>query len=182
MPRRTFIASGMLLGNGLLGIPPFLRSDAQTGKKTTEILAPDEKKWIAGSSLARDLQNYFGQDFSCAESLLLVALRYLEKPEELVWAAAGFGGGMYNRDLCGFLTGGIMALGFASGMLEKPRKEAKKYCGDLVKQYWKWWGSKAPYRCAEIRTPDTTSSVCVNLGLLSAAKIEELLGASEKEA
>jgi len=34
---------------------------------------------------------------------------------------------------------------------------------------------QAPYHCAEIRTEGTTSLVCKNLGLLSAAKIEELL-------
>lgn len=43
--------------------------------------------------------------------LLLVSLRYLRKPEELVWAASGFGGGLYHKDLCGFLAGRIMALG-----------------------------------------------------------------------
>jgi hypothetical protein len=182
MPRRTFIASGMLLGNSLFGIPPSLRSAAQAGRKAKETLSPDEKGRIDGSTMAKDLQKYFGQDFSCAESLLLVALRYLEKPEDRVWAAAGFGGGMYNRDLCGFLTGGIISLGIASGTLKMPRNEAKKYCSDLVRQYWKWWGSQAPYHCAEIRTSDTTSSVCVNLGLLSAAKIEEWLGTIKNKA
>jgi hypothetical protein len=125
--------------------------------------------------MAKDIGTYFGQDFSCAESLLMASLRHLGKPEEWVWAAAGFGGGMYKRDLCGFLTGGIMALGFASGIREMPRKEAKEYCGDLVEKYWGWWGLQAPYHCAEIREGQTTYEVCRNLGLLSAAKIEEFL-------
>jgi len=175
MSRRTFIASGMLLGNTLFGMPLVLGSNTQVSQKAKETLLSDEKKWIDDSTLAKDLGNYFGQGFSCAESLLMVSLRYLRKPEELVWAASGFGGGLYHKDLCGFLTGGIMALGFASGMLKMPRKEAKEYCGGLVKEYWKWWELQAPYHCAEIRTEGTTSSVCMNLGLLSAAKIEELL-------
>lgn len=173
--RRTFIASGVLLGNALLGMNRFLRSDTQIRQKAKQELSADEKKRVDDSALARDLQKCFGQGYSCAESLLLVSLRFLGKPEDLVWAAAGFGGGMHNRDICGFLTGGFMALGFASGMLKLPRKEAKEYCGDLVMDYWKWWGNQAPYRCAKIRTEGTTSSVCLNLGLLSAAKIEELL-------
>jgi hypothetical protein len=176
MPRRTFMASGMLLGNTLFGLALDLGSKIQTVQKAKEKLLPDEKKWIDDSTLAKDIQNYFGKGLSCAESLFLVSLRHLGKPEEWVWAAAGFGGGMYNRDLCGFLTGGIMALGCASGALKMPRKEAKEYCGGLVKQYWDWWGLQAPYRCAELRTDETTSAVCVNQGLLSAAKIEELLG------
>ena len=68
-----------------------------------------------------------------------------------------------------------MALGCASGTLKMPRKEAKEYCGGLVKQYWDWWGLQAPYRCVKLKTVDTTYSVCTNQGLLSAAKIEELL-------
>ena len=176
MPRRTFIASSMLLGNTLFGVSLDLGAKIQAARKAKETLSYDEKKWIGDSTLAQDLGKYFGHDFSCAESLLMVSLRFLGKPEEWVWAAAGFGGGMYNRDLCGFLTGGIMALGFASGMLKMPRKEAKEYCGDLVEKYWDWWGLQAPYRCAQIREGQTTYAVCMNQGLLSAAKINELLG------
>jgi len=182
MPRRTFIASGMLLGNSLFGIPLVLGSNTQASQKAKETLSSDEKKWIGDSTMAKDLGNYFGQGLSCAESILLVSLRFLEKPEEGVWAAAGFGGGMYNRDLCGFLTGGIIALGYASGMLEMPRKDAKEYCGGFVKEYWDWWGLQAPYHCAKIRTVETTSTVCTNLGLLSAAKIEHLLGSIKNKA
>ena len=122
MPRRTFMASSMLLGNTLFGLSLDLGAKMQVAQKAKEILSPDEEKWIDGSTLAQDLGNYFGQNYSCAESLLMVSLRSLGKPEEWVWAASGFGGGMYKRDLCGFLTGGIIALGFASGMLKMPRK------------------------------------------------------------
>jgi hypothetical protein len=181
MPRRAFIASGMLLGNALFDMPLALGANTQARQKAKETLSSDEKKWIDDSTMAKDLGNYFGHGLSCAESLLLVSLRYLGKPEEWVWAAAGFGGGMYNRDLCGFLTGGIMALGCASGMLMMPKKEAKEYCGGLVKKYWDWWGLQAPYRCAKIRTYETTSSVCTNQGLLSAAKIEELIESIKKK-
>lgn len=181
MPRRAFMATGMLLGNTLFGMPLTLELNNQASQKAKATLLPEEKKWTDDSTLAKDLGNYFGHGLSCAESLFLVSLRYLGKPEEWVWAAAGFGGGMYNRDLCGFLTGGIMALGCASGMLKIPRKEAKEYCGGLVKRYWDWWGSQAPYRCTEIRTDETTSAVCMNQGLLSAAKIEELLKSIENK-
>jgi hypothetical protein len=183
-PRRTFITtlSGMVGGSALFGWFQQSASDPRSSQKVLDELSSDELKWIESSVTARDLKNYFGKGYSCAESLLMVSLRYLEKPEELVWAAAGFGGGMYQRDLCGFLTAGIMALGFACGMLDKPRKEAKERCGELVKEYWKWWGSQAPYRCAQIRTEGTTSQVCLNLGQLAAAKIEEMVGPIKKSA
>jgi hypothetical protein len=41
----------------------------------------------------------------------MAALKYLKKPEEYLHSAAAFGGGMAHYDLCGFLTGGIIALG-----------------------------------------------------------------------
>ena len=176
LPRRTFIASGLLMGSSLIIGPGIRKSATQVVQKAKEELSADERKWIDASILAKDLNNLFGQGNSCAESILLVSLRFLRKPEDWIWAAAGFGGGMYQRDLCGFLTGGYIALGFACGMLDKPRKDAKEYCGNLVEEYWKWWGQQAPYRCAQIRTGGSTSQVCVNQGLLAAAKIEELLG------
>ncbi len=176
LPRRKFIASSLLLGTALIGVPRVKGSGIQAAEKAKDELSDDEKKWIDGSILAKDLNTLFGQGNSCAESILLVSLRFLRKPENLVWAAAGFGGGMYQRDLCGFLTGGFMAFGFACGMLDKPRADAKEFCRELVDKYWKWWGLQAPYRCAQIRTGGSTSQVCVNQGLLAAAKIEELLG------
>jgi hypothetical protein len=184
LPRRVFITalSGMVGGSALFGWSRQSGSDSQSSQKVMDELSSDELKWVESSVMAKDLKNYFGNGCSCAESILMVSLRYLEKPEELVWAAAGFGGGMYQRDLCGFLTGGIMALGFACGTLEKPRKEAKESCGRWVTEYWKWWGSRAPYRCAQLRTEGTTSQVCLNQGLLSATKLEELIGSIVKKA
>jgi hypothetical protein len=165
----------LLLGTPLIGLPRNWRVNTQTAQQAEKTLSPDEQKWVEESALAKDLRNYFGTGYSCAESMLAASLRKLGKPEEWVWAAAGFGGGMYNRDLCGFLTGGIMALGVAAGMLEMPRREAKQNCGRLVKDYWDWWKEQAPLRCSKIRTEAATSAVCTNLGLLSAAKIEEYL-------
>ncbi len=175
--RRTFITSisGVFFGHVLFGLSQNSSINVSIDQKAKEELSTEELEWIEGSVLAKDLKKYLGQGYSCAESILMVSLRYLEKQEELVWAATGFGGGMYQRDLCGFLTGGIMALGFACGMLGRPREEAKEFCGRLVTEYWKWWGSMAPHRCAQIRTEGISLQVCVNHGLLSAAKLEELI-------
>ena len=177
LSRRSFLASTpvLLWGSRLWGAEPDTAQSPQKVPELKEELTTEELKWIEKSMMAEDLNNYFGNGYSCAESLLIVSLRFLEKPEELVWAAGGFGGGMYHKDLCGFLTSGIMALGIKAGMLEKERKEAKEDVAQAVKQYWKWWTSLAPLHCSEIRKPETGSKVCVRLGRLAAAKIEELL-------
>jgi len=177
MPRRKFIttASGLMIGSAFFALSSPLNPSAPFTQKVKEELSAEDLEWIGKSSMAKELNKYFGQGYSCAESIVMVSLRYLDKPQEWVWAAAGFGGGLYHKDLCGFLTGGIMGIGFASSLLKKPRREAKEFCADLVKQYWKWWESRVPIHCGEIRTKDTSSQVCINQGLLSATKIEELI-------
>lgn len=177
MPRREFItsASFLVLGTRLFGISPFSLQSAQAPPELKENLTPEELKIVERSVMAKDLKNYFGKGYSCAESLLMVSLRFLEKPEDLVWLASGFGGGLYHKDLCGFLTSGIMAIGLSAGMLKKERTEAKEHCKQKVKEYWKWWTSVAPLRCSEIRKEGTSSKVCRRLGQLATVKIEELI-------
>lgn len=177
IPRRVFVSSipGILLGAGLLSKSAYPYWDIQEKPELKEDLTPEELKWVEHSSMAKDLPKYFGEGYSCAESLFMVSLKFLKKPEELVWAAAGFGGGMYHKDLCGFLTAGILAIGLSSGMLNKERGEAKDHCGMQVKEYWKWWQSVSPLRCADIRTEGTSSSVCRRLGQIAAAKTEDLI-------
>jgi len=179
IPRRIFMTSipSFVLGTGFLSSSLYPHGFFQEMPDLKEELTPDELRWVESSIMARDLKNYFGEGYSCAESLFMVSLRLLKKSEELVWAAAGFGGGLYHKDLCGFLTAGIMAIGLSSGMLNKERREAKDHCGQQVKDYWKWWQSVAPLRCADIRTEGTSSSVCRRLGQMAAAKTEALIKA-----
>jgi hypothetical protein len=129
--------------------------------------------------MAGEFEDYFGKGYSCAESLLMLGLRHLRLPEEFVWAAAGFGGGMQHKEVCGFLTAGIMALGLAAGRLKLERKEAKAWSKKRVDAYWSWWTAQAPVRCADIRKEGTSFKVCRRLGLLAAAKVEELIKSLE---
>ncbi|MGD9345898.1 MAG: C-GCAxxG-C-C family protein [Candidatus Aminicenantes bacterium] len=177
IPRRAFVSSipGLLLSGSLFSESLYSFKDIQEKPELKEELTAEEWKWVEQSFMAKDLPNYFGKGYSCAESLFMVSLRFLKKPQELVWVAAGFGGGMYHKDLCGFLTAGIMAIGLSAGMLDKGRKEAKDHCATQVKSYWKWWQTVSPLRCSHIRTEGTSSQVCRRLGQIAAAKTEELI-------
>lgn len=178
LSRRGFLncASGFMLGSCLLDFTPLRLYEELSIQELKEELTPEEQKLVEKSTMAQDLKGFFGKGYSCAESLFMVSLRFLKKPEELVWISSGFGGGLYHKDLCGFLTSGIMAIGLRVGTLEKERKEKKEYGKNLVNQYWSWWESQAPLRCSEIRKEGTSSKVCACLGCLAAAKLEELLG------
>jgi hypothetical protein len=121
VPRRKFLISAPIwtLGAYFSGRILALGDLNQSPKNLPEELSPGDLKIVEKSVLAKDLPNYFGKGYSCAESMLMVGLRYLKKPEELVWIAAGFGGGMLHREICGFLSGGCMILGLAAGMLDR---------------------------------------------------------------
>lgn len=68
-----------------------------------------------------------------------------------------------------------MAIGLASDLLNMERREVKDYYGMQVKEYWKWWQSVSPFRCADIRTEGTSSNVCRRLGQIAATKTEDLI-------
>ena len=182
MPRRDFLISMpvVVLGNRLAGFTSNGLEAFQAAKRQPEALTPAELAAVEKSAFAKDLKNYFGEGYSCAESMLIIGLHYLDKPEELVWIASGFGRGMLHRDVCGIVTGGIMTLGLAAGQLKKERKEAQEWNKQKVQDYWAWWTSQSPLRCTEIRKEGMSFEVCLRLGLLAAVKIEELVSSVRK--
>jgi hypothetical protein len=175
--RRKFIASSPLILLGARYLEAAVTSHQSTprGLDLRDELSPGEIEIVRHSSMAANIPKFFTQGYSCAETGLAVGLRYLEKPDDFVWAAAGFGGGLHNGDLCGFLTGGAMALGLYAGSLGGDRRAAKKICGEKIEEFWNWWTSTAPLHCAEIREARRDFKVCHRLGRLSAAKVESLM-------
>ena len=177
MNRRKFLLSSsfLLSATTVLGTSPLLAQTTPKGPDLLEALTPEELARIKDSIMSEDMQNFWGKGYSCAETGLMVALRFMKKPEDLVWTAGGFGGGMGQGDLCGFLTAGIMAIGLHAGTLKVTKNTAKTVCGQKVKGYWTWWTSMAPLHCSEIREGRQGYEVCQRLGKLAAAKLETLL-------
>ncbi len=177
--RRAFLTSTplLILGAGTLKAFPFAPQNSLKGSELSEELSPAELEIANKSAMSGDMGNFWGQGYSCAETGLMVALRFMKKPEELVWAAGGFGGGMGQQDLCGFLTAGIMAIGLHAGTLKVIQNTAKTACRQKVNEYWKWWTTMAPLHCSEIREGRSDFKVCHRLGRLAAAKLEALLKA-----
>lgn len=180
LPRRRFLAS---LSAALAApiLPAFLQGaqdkpQVQPERQPLEkLLSPEEWAAAQKSPLALEIDKVFGRGYSCAEAMLLVSVRHLRMPEHLVWAAAGFGGGLGQKDLCGFLTAGIMGFGHACGTLKLERKDAKKICADASAEYWNWWKASFPLRCSELRPVGSSGDICRRLGALSAAKVNALL-------
>jgi hypothetical protein len=187
MHRRKFLLSSSVLLSATAVLescasltqpaPESLPAASPKGPVLLETLTPEELVIVKGSAMSEDMQNFWGKGYSCAETGLMVALRHMKKPEDLVWAATGFGGGMGQQDLCGFLTSGIIAIGLHAGDLEVERSEAKKLCGEKVREYWTWWLETAPLHCSEIREGRQGFNVCNRIGRLAAVKLESLLKA-----
>lgn len=124
---------------GLLPTMDLIASSAQSGDQET--------------AMADWTNQHLGQGYWSADSLLLSAAKYLEKPEEIVSVAVGFGGGMLQKDLCGFLTGGIMAVGLFADATRGSDKASRDKCHLLTKEYFDWWANNYPLHCSEIGSP-----------------------------
>ena len=112
--------------------------------------APEGK---APGSMVDWTQQHLKEGFWSADSLFLSGIKYLKQPEDLVRIATGFGGGMLQKDLCGYVTGGVMAIGLFSGAAKGNDKAAREKCGRLVKEYTAWWAKNYPMRCGDIKHP-----------------------------
>ena len=178
LPRRGFLAASslLMLGTPLVGFAQPEPRETASGKDLPDELTPEETRQVEASVMGRAFASRFGHGYSCAESSLGAGLELLGKPEELVWAAAGFGGGLQHKDLCGLLTGSIMSIGFAAGMVEGERKQKSQYRREAVNELWDWWIARAPLHCLAIREGRKGFKVCHRLGRITAVKVEELLG------
>ena len=107
----------------------------------------------AGGSMPDWTAQHLTEGYWSADSLLLSALKYMKKPEEIVSAATGFGGGIGRKDLCGYVTGGVMAIGLFCGAAKGGDKAGRQKCQRLTKEYLEWWAKSAPLHCGEIKQP-----------------------------
>lgn len=171
--RRSFLGccTGLAATVGLNGTVGSIL-DKPPQKSLYDPLTPEEEKIINSSEMVKEILNLKG--YSCAESILLAALKYLKKPGEFLHSAAAFGGGMGHFDLCGFLTGGFMALGNAAAAHHKDRKTMKARASKMSGEYWNWWESWAPIHCYQLK-PKYNKDNFVNMKKRVAAKIEELI-------
>lgn len=63
--------------------------------------------------------NFHHEGFNCAQSVLLASEDYTHLDSEIAKkVACGFGGGVRSGEICGCITGGVMALGCCSTQSE----------------------------------------------------------------
>lgn len=166
--RRGFLHT---IAGGVMGVSLLEVSVPSLGSRFQE---KEEEK----GKLADELDmNFNTRGFSCSESIFrAVATKYGES-EELVRLATPFSGGMGQGDLCGFLVGGVLAIGLLFGRTKPEENAEKGRCVSLASEYYKWWKSNFPLHCSDIRKFGG-DELCADNGRKTAVYLEELI---EKE-
>jgi hypothetical protein len=135
----------------------------------------EEQKAVDASVMAQDVLNYAGHGYGCAECSYMVGLRYMGEPEERLSAAGVLSGGFSQGDLCGFLTGSMLAIGVAAGKLHKDRESMRAFSRPLAKEYWEWWESRGPLHCSDLRELYAGDEEFFRVGQRAVAKLEDLI-------
>ena len=140
MNRRTFIGKSCACLGGLAVLD------------TAVLLA--QSGAVAGT-MADLTGRHLNEGFWSADSVFLSAVKFLKQPEDLVRVATPFGGGMGQKDLCGYLTGGYMAIGLFAGAKKGNDNAARQKCSRLAKEYYEWWAKNYPVHCKDINKSRT---------------------------
>ncbi|MHC4780941.1 MAG: C-GCAxxG-C-C family (seleno)protein [Planctomycetota bacterium] len=125
--------------------------------------------------MAREIGSLNGKGYPCSEMILLAALRRFGLPENHLDAAAVFGGGVGKRDLCGFLSGGLMAIGFQVGSKYEDRATVHQVGRKASNAYWEWWLTRGELHCMAPGTTHESSEEFVRMAQRAAVKLEEVM-------
>jgi C_GCAxxG_C_C family probable redox protein len=110
----------------------------------------------------------------CAEAVLAAVLRHFmpEAGDDMLWPAAGFGGGSGSGCICGAVVGGTMAIGF---ILAIDRNRVKR----LTKELHRWFKDEYGATCCKTILK-THKNVCYELTGKVAGKVAEMLQLERK--
>lgn len=175
--RRRFLSAVpcLVVGGSLVDLMQEQSENKNDGSLLSAPFTKKEEKIIKHSVMAQDILQFPGNGYSCAESSLVVGLRYLEQPESCVNAAAAFGGGIGRGDLCGLLTGGLMALGFYASVKHPERSAMKDFIRPVIDTYWKWFESMAPIHCEDLRFHCRDRDKFLRMCQRTALRLEQLM-------
>ncbi len=177
--RRRFV--GALPALALLPIldrhsPLISHQGQQTGSpRLPDPFTEEERTKIAASTMAGDIVHFAGQGLNCAECVCITGIRYLERPEEEARLAMGFGGGLGHGELCGLLTGALMALGAAAGAKGGDRSVQRRRLRLASEEFWSWWTARAPLVCRELRSQYGSQDEFLRMAQRVAAQVETLI-------
>jgi hypothetical protein len=134
-----------------------------------------EAAQVTGSPMAQEIAGLMGQGYPCSEMMLLAASRRFGLSENHLDAAAVFGGGIGKRDLCGLLTGGLMAIGLVAGEKYPDRAQVHQVGRQASNAYWDWWLTRGDLHCMGPGTAHETSEEFLRMCQRTAVKLEAVM-------
>ncbi len=170
LSRRGFMqtVAGGFIGTSLVGVAELPRGGR----------FPQSEEEEGGGKLADEVEANFSQrGFGCAESIFRAVVTEHGESEKLVRLATPFNGGMGQGDLCGFITGGVLALGLLFGRTKGEERVKRGKCRSMTSQYYNWWKDNFPLHCSDIRKFGG-KELCEEVGRKAASCLEGLI---EKE-
>ena len=96
---------------------------------------------------------FFAEGFNCAQAVLTSHVRQFDlEPETALKLSAAFGAGMGRKgEVCGAVTGALMAIGLASGPTSAGDKEAKERTYRLARRFLDEFAQKnGSIQCREL--------------------------------
>jgi len=84
---------------------------------------------------------------------------------------------MGQGDLCGFLTGGVLALGLLFGRTKGEERVKRGKCRSMTSEYYNWWKGNFSLHCSDIRKLGVKGG-CKTVGRKASSCLEGLI---EKE-
>lgn len=102
----------------------------------------------------------FEEDYDCAQAVLTHAAEDLELEEETAMKlASAFGGGMQKGDMCGCVTGALMALGLKYGFSDPVDKADKDRMTRKAEEFERRFAEACgALRCRELLGCDVSTS------------------------
>lgn len=97
-------------------------------------------------------QDYFRRGFNCCQSVLLAFRQEIGLEEQrLLDLSGGFGGGAGSGELCGAITGGVMALGLLTPVDRAEPVQSKRRSAALARELQERFRARfARVRCHEL--------------------------------
>ena len=130
-------------------------------------------------SIEKDAVAFHADGYNCCQCVLKACKKYYPELDDNMLAriASGFGGGVCCGEICGAVTGGVMAIGLSNEFMEGDREtvlESKKKIKALIQSYNQDFKNNFDsLLCSDLKGGKFSCDELIAYGALSAEKMIE---------
>ncbi len=106
-------------------------------------MSVDNKSDIRPELVGDQARETFAQGYNCAQAVFSTFAKELGLDKETAYKiAASFGGGMRQGEVCGAITGALMAIGMQEGNYDIEDKDSKEHIRQLTVEFFEEFREK----------------------------------------